>query len=54
MRDSKVIDEPLLLELGDVLHYLTRIGQKFGMTLEQIMAANMDKLDKRHNRTPRA
>jgi NTP pyrophosphatase (non-canonical NTP hydrolase) len=47
IRDGKVLDQNLLLELGDVLHYLTRIGQKFGFSLTQIMLANMDKLERR-------
>jgi len=54
VRNDRVINTELLLELGDVLHYLTRIAQHFGMSLEQIMEANMMKLDARFDRKPRA
>ena len=39
--------EEALLELGDALHYMVVIMQHFGFTLEEVMATNMDKLDKR-------
>lgn len=37
----------LLSELGDILHYLTRIGLHYGFSLEDIMVANVDKIQKR-------
>jgi NTP pyrophosphatase (non-canonical NTP hydrolase) len=44
----------LLLELGDVLHYLTRIAYLYGFSLNQIMGENMHKLNMRyqHKRRP--
>ena len=52
VRDGKEIKKDLLLELGDVLHYLTRIGQEFNMSLEDIMQANIIKLKERRKNNP--
>lgn len=51
IRDGKVLtnNDNFLWELGDELHYLTRLGQVFGYSLEQIMEANIDKLTRRDN-----
>src|SRR3990167_3154116 len=46
-RDDKHPGVELLLELGDVLHYLTVIAQAYGWTLDDVAAANMDKLNAR-------
>ncbi|MDR3446659.1 nucleoside triphosphate pyrophosphohydrolase family protein [Dyella sp.] len=55
VRDGREIKDDLRLELGDVLHYLTRIASNFDMTLEEIMAANREKIDARHaNRVAKA
>ena len=48
VRDGREIHDDLRLELGDVLHYLTRIAAQFGMTLEEIMLANQEKIERRH------
>jgi NTP pyrophosphatase (non-canonical NTP hydrolase) len=40
--------EKLLLELGDALWYLTYIAGHYGLTLEEVMAANIGKLERRH------
>lgn len=53
IRDGKEIKEDLILELGDVLHYLTRIGQEFDMSLEDIMEANILKLRERRKLNPK-
>ena len=46
---GKTLDrEALKLELGDVLWHLVRLGEMFGMSLDDIMAANITKLQKRH------
>ncbi len=37
----------LTLELGDALFYLTDIGRQYGITLQDVMAGNVDKLTKR-------
>lgn len=44
VRDGRLDVEDLALELGDVLYYLTRIGQEFGLTLGDIQERNMLKL----------
>lgn len=46
-RDQKQPGEALLLELGDVIHYATVIGQKFGWSLKDIITANIKKLEAR-------
>lgn len=40
--------EAMKHELGDVLWHLTRLGEMFGFTLEEIMQANIAKLADRH------
>lgn len=48
-RDDRDFDkEKLTNELGDVLWYLTNIASRAGITLEEIMQKNVDKLTKRH------
>lgn len=47
VRDGVLDTDDLALELGDVLHYLTRIGLQFGFTLDEIMARNIGKLEQR-------
>lgn len=48
-RDGKDprIDGKLLLELGDALHYLTRIALYFDYSLEEVIDANVMKLTER-------
>lgn len=41
-----------LLEFGDAFHYLTQLYRLFGFTYEQIVQANMKKLDERFARSP--
>lgn len=49
LRQNKPVNlDELKLELGDVLYYLTRIGEYFGMTLQEILDANVVKLSERH------
>jgi hypothetical protein len=43
-----------LLEFGDALHYMVRIMQYFGFTLEEVMEANMVKLNKRYANTDKS
>lgn len=43
-RDGKVPGPELMLELGDVLHYLVVIAQSYGYTLDELMRGNMAKL----------
>jgi NTP pyrophosphatase (non-canonical NTP hydrolase) len=40
----------LALELGDVLWYLTRLSNKFGFSLQEIMDLNVSKLEDRQRR----
>lgn len=37
-------------ELGDVFFYATAIAAKHGLTVEQVMKANIQKLNKRHGK----
>lgn len=46
-RDGTHPGADMLLELGDVLHYLTVIAKAYGWSLEKIMNANVRKLDAR-------
>lgn len=49
-RDHKSFNdyrEDILLELGDVLHYVCRIADDHGFTLEEVMAANVEKITNR-------
>ena len=52
VRDDKKINEDLLLELGDVLHYLTMIAHTFDMSLDDVMEANINKLIMRRKNNP--
>jgi len=47
VRDGKLDLNDLKLELGDVLYYLARIASWHGMTLEEVMVANVAKLEAR-------
>ena len=47
VRDGEIDTYALLLELGDVLHYLTRIAAEYGFSLPQVMDANVVKLEQR-------
>lgn len=47
IRDGKHPGEKILLELGDVLHYLTVIARCYGYTLGDLMQANEEKLTER-------
>jgi|SRR5882724_8994055 len=40
----------LQLELGDVLHYLCRIASHYGLNMESIMIANVDKIEARRGK----
>lgn len=47
VRDGELDEVDLLLELGDAIHYLVKIGHRFGLSLPLILTANMAKLDRR-------
>ncbi len=47
VRNGVLDKEALKLELGDVLAYLAMITNEFGMTLDEIMEANVAKLEAR-------
>lgn len=42
----KGIDK-LILELGDVQHYLVAIANRFGISMADVLQANIDKLEQR-------
>lgn len=46
-KNPKFTEEMLLLELGDVLHYVTRLSLNHGWTLKELMDANTGKLTAR-------
>lgn len=51
LRDStRFTSDDYAKELGDVLFYLTAIGNYFGVDLEHIMDMNVSKLDDRQKR----
>lgn len=50
-RASENFEEELLLELGDVLYYLDRLAQLHGYSLADVMEANIEKLEKRYDRS---
>lgn len=49
-RDDKFDATAFMLELGDALYYLARLGDHFGFTLQDIMDANEQKLENRRAR----
>ena len=46
-KPSSLTQEDLLSELGDVLHYVTRIALHHGWSIKDVMKANKAKLEKR-------
>ena len=42
--------EEIVKELGDVLWYITRTALNIGKSLDQVMEANIKKIEDRHNR----
>ena len=52
-RDLKPLDSIRIMvakELGDLLYYITRVGEYFDLTLEEIAQINIDKLADRQKR----
>jgi len=47
--DTRFTPAMLKSELGDVLHYLTRIALAHGFTLEEVMAENVLKITERQS-----
>lgn len=54
VRNGKSIRDALVLELGDVIHYAVRLGQHYGIGLDEIMEANRKKLVERDATNPNA
>lgn len=50
IRDGKLDNELAMLELGDVLFYLTRSAVELGFSLEEVVQRNIDKLTSRQQR----
>jgi len=50
VRDKTLDKETLKLELGDVLYYLCRIASQFGMSFQDVMEANVNKINSRKQR----
>jgi NTP pyrophosphatase (non-canonical NTP hydrolase) len=53
VRDGVLDPRKLKLELGDVLHYVTKIASQHGMSLQEVMDANVVKLNARRKRKER-
>lgn len=51
-RDNEDRTEQIKLELGDTLHYLIDVAASIGLTMEEIMTANRDKLNLRFKEKP--
>jgi NTP pyrophosphatase (non-canonical NTP hydrolase) len=49
-RDGVIDKRAVVLELGDVLYYLTRLAASMGVTLGDVMNANVKKLTDRAQR----
>jgi len=47
VRDGTLDIDKLILEMGDTIHYWTRVCQFFGISPEEVFQANVDKLVKR-------
>jgi NTP pyrophosphatase (non-canonical NTP hydrolase) len=51
MRGDGPLDRlKLQLELGDVLHYLCRIASHYGLNMEAVMQANVEKIEARRGK----
>ena len=49
--DGKLDKSELLLELGDVLWYVSAVAHNAGFTLAEVASANLNKLEERHGKT---
>jgi NTP pyrophosphatase (non-canonical NTP hydrolase) len=47
-KDPRFTEDMLKDELGDVVHYVTRIGLYYGWGLKDIINRNVEKLEERH------
>lgn len=52
IRDGRPVGKDFALECGDCLHYLVRVANRFGYTLQDIIDMNVEKLDARYG-TPK-
>lgn len=48
--DGPLSTEKLCLELGDVQHYLCRLAKMYGLGMEDILQANVDKIEARRGK----
>ena len=48
IRDGEMDQAKLGLEIGDAIHYLTRLAHRFGMSLELVLQLNTAKLNRRY------
>lgn len=48
--DSATVEDKLVGELGDVLWYLSQLALAYGITMSEILAVNMMKLEDRKKR----
>lgn len=51
IRTGKPMDrKALTLELGDLLYYVNRTAAQFGIPIEQVMSANVRKIERRNRK----
>jgi NTP pyrophosphatase (non-canonical NTP hydrolase) len=48
--DGPLDRNKLLLELGDVLHYTCRIASHYGLEMDSVMEANVEKIEARRGK----
>lgn len=48
--DGPLDREKLKLELGDVQHYLCRIARRYGISMQEILAGNVEKIEARRGK----
>lgn len=48
--DGPLDKNALTLELGDVLHYLSRIAARYGILMSDVMRANVEKIEARRGK----
>lgn len=52
VRDQEDRTEQIKLELGDALHYLIDVAASVGLSMQDVITANINKLNERHGANP--
>lgn len=53
-RDVVIDRDEMVKEIGDVLYYLTRVADMQGISMIEVIEANIDKLEKRYGKPTQA